>query len=620
MSLSLWATMAQPWFNGSGTSSDVPGLFPCALNGRPYMVDVSGALEGYGKYRLRREPLPVLRQQSDTSNQPGEHSVAVEQYWRRSMESWHHGAGQSVFDRDTSSPYRFRASKGVDCWTPWQLTLLHGTTQALASASSTVQAVTAGGYVYVADGTTVRRSADLSTWTALTGAPASAATSLCTDGLNVYVAFGANGIWKTSTAGTVLTSYVTGSVSLVGFVNNRLIADDGAGKLYNVTAGGAITAAALLLDRSQSGWTWSAIGAGQSVLYAAGYSGDKSAIYKTSIPADGTALAVPVVAATLPDGELVTAVDFYVGFVLVGTSKGVRLGQPDGAGFLTLGALIPTASAVRCFEGQDRFVWFGWTNYDTVSTGLGRFDPQTFPDPNRAPLAPAYASDLMVTGQGAVLSACTFGALRVFTVAGKGVYVEAATPLTTGTVSTGRITYGLGDDKVAVAADVRYLPMPTGGDLAVQVSTNSGALVDVGTMTAAGGSPVEVVLAMNEARGETFELALQLIATTAAPVVTRLSLRVRITPKQRPCSWTVPIILAREVSPAPGVPRTFDVLAELSAINDLFASGQVVRWQFGTRTYQVTVNNFTELPELLPGDGKDSARTLCVLELYEIGS
>ena len=101
----------------------------------------------------------------------------------------------------------------------------------------------------------------------------------------------------------------------------------------------------------------------------------------------------------------------YAGFVLIGSSKGVRFAVPGGNANLTIGALIETDEAVRCFEGQGPHVWFGWSNFETTHYGLGG-SPRSLLQ-RRA--RPAYAADIMNPGPGVITSVVTFQDRRVFT-------------------------------------------------------------------------------------------------------------------------------------------------------------------------------------------------------------
>jgi hypothetical protein len=69
-------------------------------------------------------------------------------------------------------------------------------------------------------------------------------------------------------------------------------------------------------------------------------------IYKTTIKADGTALDVPIHAGQLPHGEIVTAIHGYLGYIAIGSNRGIRLATSDNDGNLTIGPLLETTNSV----------------------------------------------------------------------------------------------------------------------------------------------------------------------------------------------------------------------------------------------------------------------------------
>jgi hypothetical protein len=128
------------------TSTLVPAVLPCAINGRPYLCEPT----------YKRETLPVIRQQADTGEAPGEHSLNPQGLWRRSRETFHHGAGQVFCDAKDSDEARFRASKGIDPWTRGELSLLNKTVKVWSSANTNLALLALNGslgtYLYIADG------------------------------------------------------------------------------------------------------------------------------------------------------------------------------------------------------------------------------------------------------------------------------------------------------------------------------------------------------------------------------------------------------------------------------------------------------------------------------------
>ena len=594
-----------PFYGTLPLSALVPGVFPVALNGRPYFIDTKYAgSDGWG-----RRSIPLLRDQADTSDRPGEQSLSRDGTWRRSTESWHRGAGQEWNDRDESDAYRFRSSKGINVWEKWGLTLLSDTAQRRSSSNTNLELVTAAdangaAYLYASDGEEVYYSADGSTFSAsliFDGEAAQSVKSLASTGDYVYAALGTAGIHRTAVGAATSAHYSDLSATLIAYVKGRLMAANG-GAIYNVTASGAAPAA--LYTHPLAAWRWVGFAEGQGHIYAAGYSGDKSLVYRTAVKADGTALDVPIVAGELPDGEVIRGIRSYLGFILLGTNNGVRFAQADSNGNLEIGALIETDSAVYAFEGQDRFVWFGWTDYDAASTGLGRLDLTQF---NGS--APAYASDLMATGQGSVTSIATFGDKRYFAVSGLGIYGETTTPVASGSLDSGVITYDLPDPKVAMFVDVRHDPLS--GSISPSLAVDGGLFSTLATHSDVGSTGFST--SAGERSGERFELRLTLTPSGSdAPVVTRLSLRSR--PATARGRYFFAPLLLHETVEVKGGDQAVNPLRELEAIEGLTETAIPVLYQEGARTFSVIVEDYEWKPSHLTRNG-DFWNGTCVVKL-----
>lgn len=576
-----------PFYTGSGASSLVPDVFPVAINGHAYLVDTPGIME---------QTIPSLRPQADTGNLPGEQSVSPEGLWPRSQNTWHKGAGQSYLDRPDSDSARFRSSKGIDPWTQWTLSLLADTDEKRASAASNLRLVTAGARLYLVDDDELLYTTDVTVgapvWTAVTGHPAAAATSIASDGFKVYTAHGADGVYRTDTGSGAMAQLVTTGLTggVVGYAKGRLLIGSSS-SIYNVIdlVGPAGLPATPLMTHPNTAFRWVGFAEGPAAIYAAGYAGDKSYIYRTEIKDDATALDAPVVAGELPDGEIVRAIQGYLGFIVLGTDRGLRFCLLDGNGNLRLGDLIPHTSPVLCFEPQDRFVWYGLTDYDTESTGLGRLDLKTFTD--SAALAPAYASDLMVTGDGDVLSVVTFQSIRVFTVSGLGVYAEDTDKVASGTLDTGIVTYSLPWAKVAMFVDVETEPLD--GAVTVSLAADEGAWSVLGGVDIA--DSTATTLPAGQKRGKKHELRLTLTGDGAAsPVLTRWDLRSEPAPPVGRM-FTVPIILADAVAPEGGDHRV-DVAAERAFIRALRADRTAANVQIGDETSVMFVGDYRWAP------------------------
>jgi hypothetical protein len=569
----------------------VPALYDMALSGRPFLIDRQ--MDGRGQFR--HVTIPLLRPQTQTSDKLGESSINPAGLWRSSVENWMKGAGQTAYDLADSDPDRFRSSKGIDPWTRWELSLLPATDQKIASANTNLQLLPVGDYLYLVDGTALKFTQDITvgspSWTTVTGTSGSAITSIATDGYQVYVTDG-TAIYITARGGATAASWNTQDADLLGFAKGRLMASNDA-LAFNILTSSTKTDIVDAADiAAGTDWDWTGFASGRSCIYMSGFSGDKSLIYRTAVKADGTALDAGTVAGELPDGEIVRTIYGYLGFLLIGTDNGIRLATADDNGDLTIGALIETTAAVRCFEGQDRFVWFGWTNYDGTSTGLGRLDLTVL---NGS--APAYASDLMATVQGAVLSVVTFQGRRVFTVSGQGVFGEETTPVSTGTIDFGEVSFGIPDRKIALAYDVRHDPLD--GAIVVALSADSGAFSNIGTLDTADSTGTE--LPIGETLGERFETRLTLTPTAnVSPVVTRVVLST--IPTADTGFMIVCPVMLNEIDEMHGGLYPRDVAEDLTFIEELRASRDVVLYQELGRAYGVTLEDYEFLPTSVTSD------------------
>lgn len=584
---------------GGSTTTDVPGRFEVAVAGRGYMIDHAVDLNGFRGMHFARDSVQALRAQADTANTPGEQSLSRQDLWRRAAESWHHGSGQTYLDRSDSDSARFNSSKGVDCWTKWALSLLPDTRSIRASANTNLRLTAAGTYTYLADGNSLLYTTDVTAgpvvWTTVTGTPAASNAWVTTDGNNVYAAYGASGIYSTTRGAAAAASYNTLACTLIGYVKGRLMAAN-LNSIYNVTAAGAPPAA--LLAHPNTDFTWVGFAEGPGFIYAAGFSGTRSLIYKITLQPDATALTPPVVAGELPTGETVRSVKGYLGMLLVGTDSGLRVASIDTSGNLTFGALIPTSSPVLNFEPADRFVWYGLTNLDGTSTGLGRVDLTAF----ISPLTPAYATDLMATGQGSVLSISTNQSRRVFTVSGLGVFGESGNKVTSGTLLSGRIAYGVADDKVAMFGDLRTTPLA--GQVTVGLAANGGSSTAIGTHSLAGATSPDYPFTAGQVRAEFFETTLTLSRSaglTTGPTVTRLVLRAYPTPT-RSATWTVPILLHTTLLDSNESEYSEDPLGQRQYLETLWRSQQLITFQEGAASYTVLLDDFRWVPIKRSGD------------------
>ena len=574
------------FYTGTGATELVPYTFPVAINGRPYLIDMKSG--DFGRQFDAR-----VRDSVDQSTEPGEAAINPQGLWRRSQSSWHYGAGQEYSDTADAENYRFRSSKGVDVWTRGQLSLLPDTTQAYPSANSNLYMATASSRIYGSDGQNIKYTTDWSTFTTVTSTAASNIYSLASDGYNVFFSYANGDIDQTNAGTSAASAYITGiEAGVIRYVRGRLmVAGQGADKhrIWNITTtpGSSANNPSALYTHPNTNFNWVGFAGGQNHIYCAGYAGNKTLIYKTTIKADGTALDIPTVAGELPQGEIVSGIDAYLGYIIIGLTTGFRFCSADDNGNLVIGPLIETGATVTSFAGIGKFVYFGWTNYDSTSTGVGRMDVSTQISTNQ----PAYASDLMATGQGTVVDIHEFDNEPVFTVAGLGAYRQHSTnKVASGTLETGIYRWGVPDAKFIPKWDLRTQPL--NGTVAVSVASDSGSFQTVGTQTTVG----SLDSTFDGFETKVFEAEARLTLTrsgtdaTVGPVVTRWLGRAYAAPL-RSQIFSVPVLLHHTIRDKNGRELYVDVDYELSVLRDLVENPRVVAYQENTDIYSVVVED-----------------------------
>lgn len=592
MTISYSTGFSEPYYSGAGVAANAGVSYPVSLGGVAYALDTE-------QTEFTHKSTPQLRAATDDQNNVGSQTLNPEAFWRRTFESWHVGAGQSHFDRrDESHPHRFRRSRGINVWDRFQVSLLNSAIAKAVTSETNVRLVVAGDHLYLTDGPDVKYTTDITastpTWTTLTGSPAADAKSVASDGYNVLTAHDTSGIYKTTRGAASTASNITGTVDHVAYGKGRWIATND-NVLYDITTlvagGGALPAAHF--THPNTDFAWNCFAEGPTAFYAGGYSGDKSLIYRLTMKEDGTGLNQPVVAGFLPDGELIQAMQGYLGFVLVGTSLGVRVGIVGGNGDLTIGALIPTDEPVLCFEGQDKFVWFGWSTFEgTNASGLGRLNLETFSDTEA--LVPAYASDLMVEQSAAfsTTSVVTFQGRRVWSSNGSTagvVYMEDLdTLVASGEIDSGLFDYGLTDEKLSLFVDVSFVA--DGGSTTVGLSLDRGSFVDLATLTSAN-SPIGT----GEARANEFEVRMTLARdgsdNSVGPVLRSWALRSQpATPVTE--EIVVPLLIGPKLDQYGGFAEEVDAIAQVDNITDLCGSKRVTLYKEGIRSWTVIVADY----------------------------
>jgi hypothetical protein len=411
-----------------------------------------------------RQTAPFRKEQQDNSAEPGEQSLTG--WWMRSQLSFHAGTGIKFYDPQNTSTRqeneyrRFADSNNVDVWTAGEVTLLKET--------ANMTGVTTGVYklLSIVDGSTNKilgwtpANTTINNYTAtgtsvtyssvVTAGLDTATLAIATDGMHLFIADNDHiytGEINTPAAG-YSQYYNTGSEKVVlAWAKQRLVGCVGA-SVYELTSakGSSHSLPTPVYTHPNADWTWSSISEGGSAIYAAGYAGGNSAIYKfvlSTVTGSMPTLTSGIVAAQLPIGEIVYKIESYLGYLVIGTNKGMRVASiSDATGDLSYGPLIfEDPNGVRDFAFRDRFVWAAGT-VDTYA-GLYRIDLGLEIEPLRF----AYAKDAYLDGATGYATSVDFIGNTdqiAFTTSGSnGIAVQSTTVLSSsGWIKTGKIRYG----------------------------------------------------------------------------------------------------------------------------------------------------------------------------------
>lgn len=155
--------------------------------------------------------------------------------------------------------------------------------------------------------------------------------------------------------------YETGLVvtnAVMEFTKERIVACIN-NKVYEI-ATNATSLPTAVYTHPVDDFTYTSITSSGTAIYVTGYSGSQSNIQKFTLATNGTmpTLTSAITAAEMPSGELVFKISYYLGYMVIGTTKGVRVAVVDDAGSVSYGPLIfETTQPVYDFAFRDRYIW-----------------------------------------------------------------------------------------------------------------------------------------------------------------------------------------------------------------------------------------------------------------------
>ena len=237
-------------------------------------------------------------------------------------------------------------------------------------------------------------------------------------------------------------------------------------------------------------FVYTSITSSGAAIYVTGYSGSQSNIQKFTLASNGTmpTLTSAITAAEMPSGERIFRILYYLGYMLIGTDKGVRVAAVSDDGSLAYGPLLfESEQPVYDFAARDKFVWCA-TNVDG-SPGTTRIDLST----QLATLIFPYAWDTYyypetagnrITGRQTTACAFLNGTDRLaFTTNYNGsdgrVYIESDSTLVyQGELRTGFIRYNTLENKIFKLLQPRF--DTTNGGLSIKSVDSEGAEYNIG--------------------------------------------------------------------------------------------------------------------------------------------
>ncbi len=522
----------------------------------------------------------------------------------------------------TSTNHGFTAGQVVDITgvNPTAYNLAGAT---LATASTTTFTITNGATgTFVSGGAVTQRPVWIPVVDEPTGtaAPTGSVQAMATDGNKVYLAY-ANGdirqviptVNPAIISNAVFGSTASGSYYMLGFAKNYMLgAHDHDLQLIDSNGGKSFA-----IEPDDTAFRWVGVATGQNAVYAAGYSSKKSLIYKITIKADAT-LDKGVVALELPTGEVVSSIAGYLGFIIIGTNKGVRYCSTDADSNLVAGQLIPTSGPVLKSASDNRFSYFTWSNYDGISSGLGRLDLSVFSSTN----TPAFATDLMYTPPtpatpGAVTNVVIFDdpvsglTKKVFMISGVGVIVEDSTKLVaSGEIETGDWRWGIPDRKFVAKVDTRSTPLV--GAITSYLKIDNTTYDSIGRWDVADDTENSFDGSDSKAIEAGFKFMLERNDTTQTlgPTFTRWMARAYAAPF-RSQVFSIPILLHKSVT-VKGKEYFYDVDEQQTFFDGLISSPRIITLQIGSFTHNVILEDIVWEPNDSVGNVWEFNGTLVV--------
>jgi hypothetical protein len=322
--------------------------------------------------------------------------------------------------------------------------------------------------------------------------------AMCDDGVYCYwiTNVTSGGSTKLTMYKKLLTDYssvantqmfqVTGLIAtnvVMDFTKERIVACIN-NKVYEI-ATNATALPTAVYTHPVDDFVYTSITSSGAAIYVTGFSGTQSNIQKFTLTTAGAmpTLTSAITAAEMPSGERIYKIAYYLGYMMIGTTKGIRAAAVSDDGSLAYGPLIwENTQPVYDFAFRDKFAWAATGVED--EPGTIRLDLST----QIAPLVFPYAYDTYFASGDTTreTTACAFidGTDRLAfttnaTTTNGSVYIESATRLVaTGYLQTGYIRYNTLENKLFKLLSPRV--DTTNGGLSISSIDSEGTEYSIG--------------------------------------------------------------------------------------------------------------------------------------------
>lgn len=299
----------------------------------------------------QRATAQFRKDQLDTGQQAGDQSLIG--WWTRGQFSFHKGADVKYYEVSEGETVlnRFHVADGVDPFEPGVVTCQKAWAEYSAAVTAVSYVGAIGADVVVLDGVTLK-------YGNFAGAPTTYAPASLADVLAVTVSptliyallddGTVTSVDPDTDVETVLYTGLTTTGRGVWYVKSRLIVSDSNGKWYQLATNPDTPPNAVAsTDVIFTGVDWDA---NSCVSDTPGpiLIGNGDRIFAMTLDSTGTipVLSAPVQVGELPPGEFVYALSAHLGFVVLVTAVGVRVGILSESGQVTYGPLLVERAAV----------------------------------------------------------------------------------------------------------------------------------------------------------------------------------------------------------------------------------------------------------------------------------